>query len=90
MSAYHLFEIVAISGFLLYSLRQILPLFPSAAAHIARLARSAGVSPRLFLPARFNADNADGCSSCNGCSGCSAPGDKTAQVITLHRNNKKA
>ena len=86
MSAYRLFEAFAVAAFLLYSLRQILPLFPAMAARLTRLAQWLGVSPAVFLPGRYTVPRSKGCASCDGCSTCGPAEKPAAQVITLHRS----
>ena len=88
MSAYRLFEGFAIAAFLLYSLRQILPLVPALATRLIALARRLGVSPTLFLPGRYTAPRGEGCTSCDSCSTCGPAAEQAPQVITLHRSKR--
>jgi len=85
MTAYHLFEFVILLAFLLYSLRQILPLIPGGVASATRLAQAWRIPAVLLLPARLAKGEQDGCSSCSQCSGCAPKDTNQASVITLHR-----
>jgi len=85
MIAYKIFEIAVMAGFLLYSLRQILPLFPNAALHIAAWLKAARIPPQLIVPARSLAKADGSCAACHACSGCAADSTNKADVITLHR-----
>lgn len=88
MTAYHLFELVVILAFLLYSLRQILPLIPGGVASAMRLAQAWRIPAVLLLPARLAKGAQEGCSSCSQCSGCAPHDADQASVITLHRTMK--
>ena len=85
MNAYRIFESLAILALLLYSLRQLLPLFPGLASSLRRGTKKLGLPADLFVPPP--PQKTGGCKSCDACTGC-GPAPEGARVITLHRKKQ--